>query len=467
MIDRNEIESKASEFGIHTSNLQRDYVFGWMLFAIYSNPYLSDLLILKGGNCFRKAYFPNTRFSSDLDFSTDQALDLERLAVEINKCCAVAQDASGIQFVPEKNNIAESTRANQGKNTERKIYKGKVFFKDFYGTNSSMEISIRMDVTEFDRLYMKPSIVPIIHPYSDANECKVDLRCVAIEESIASKLKCLIQRRHSHDLYDLVYASFFNDFIDLDRAEIARVFLKKTIFENSPASAKQLLLGLPVPVFRAAWDKYIVCPVQSRLDFDKAQTIYASFIENIFDMVGAGSNFVSDAFFPAGLRNIFLEAGTAQRLIQLEYDGVRRTVEPYALIYKRPSGRPPREYFYVWDRVGGSSGPGIKAMVNPKVLNPQILEETFEPRYEIELSKAGEDTGKGYFGDGGSGSRATRSRRQTRPSGFTNGPKYVVECNYCGKKFKRKKADTLIKPHKDANGWNCPGRRGFSLGWEY
>ena len=142
MIERDEIDAKAAEFEIHTSNLQRDYVFGWLLFAIYNNAYLTDLLILKGGKCFRKAYFPNTRFSSDLDFSTQQALDLERFAIEIKQCCAVAQDVSGIQFIPERNSIAEAARANQGKNTDRRIYKGKVFFKDFYGESSSIEISV-------------------------------------------------------------------------------------------------------------------------------------------------------------------------------------------------------------------------------------------------------------------------------------------------------------------------------------
>ena len=175
----------------------------------------------------------------------------------------------------------------------------------------------------------------------------------------------------------------------------------------------------------------------------------------------------ANAFFPAELRNVFLEAGASKRLIQLEYDGVTRTVEPYALTYKRPSGRPPREYFYVWDRVGGRSGPGIKALVNPKVLNPRVLDEGFEPRYEIELSKSGEDTGKGYFGGGRSGPGTTYRRQPRRTSPYSGGPKYVVECSYCGKKFKRKKADTRIKPHKDKGGWNCPGRSGYSLGWEY
>jgi len=32
------------------------------------------------------------------------------------------------------------------------------------------------------------------------------------------------------------------------------------------------------------------------------------------------------------------------------------------------------------------------------------------------------------------------------------GPTYVVECNYCGKKFKRKTNNTILKAHKDKTG---------------
>lgn len=475
MIDREEIDQKADEFEINSSNVQRDYVFGWLLFAIYNNDYLKNLLILKGGNCFRKAYFPNTRFSSDLDFSTEQAIDLDKLATEIENCCSVAQAVSGIDFVTERNSFQEAKRANLGKNTDRKIYKGKVFFKDFYGQKNALEISIRMDVTEFDRLYLPVSSVPLIHPYSDASQCVVDLKCVAIEEGMASKLKCLLQRRHSHDLYDLVYAAFFDDRIELDRGAIARVFLKKTIFEPSPGSAKQILLGLPMTFFRAAWDKYIVCPASSKIDFDTAQKAYTGFIDSVFDTTGMAER-ISDAFFPAELRNIFLEAGSKQQLLRITYDGHERIVEPYALSYKRPSEGYPREYFYVWDRTGGASGTtGIKSLVNPKVTNPEILEETFTPRFEVELSKSGEMLENSYFGK--NKTRTTTkirkrtpqsiNRLRTRSSTYSGGPLYVVKCTYCNKEFKRKTSSTTLNPHKDKWGRNCFGRSGFFVRWDY
>jgi len=57
MPEEQEIEQKAEEFDIRTANAERDYVFGWLLAGIYSISELKDQLILKGGNCFTKAYF--------------------------------------------------------------------------------------------------------------------------------------------------------------------------------------------------------------------------------------------------------------------------------------------------------------------------------------------------------------------------------------------------------------------------
>jgi hypothetical protein len=38
---------------------------------------------------------------------------------------------------------------------------------------------------------------------------------------LANKLKCLIQRRHSFDLYDLVYSTFFERSIDGRKGNLA------------------------------------------------------------------------------------------------------------------------------------------------------------------------------------------------------------------------------------------------------
>ncbi len=75
MIDTSEIDQKATEFGLGSAAVEKDYVHGRVLHALYSGSPLGSQLVLKGGNCLRKAYLPDTRFSKDLDFSSLQSVD--------------------------------------------------------------------------------------------------------------------------------------------------------------------------------------------------------------------------------------------------------------------------------------------------------------------------------------------------------------------------------------------------------
>jgi len=55
VIDRDEIEATSKLLGVHTSDVQRDYLYGWLLAGLYGgNPLVRDRLVLKGGNAFRK-----------------------------------------------------------------------------------------------------------------------------------------------------------------------------------------------------------------------------------------------------------------------------------------------------------------------------------------------------------------------------------------------------------------------------
>jgi len=454
MIEKKEIEAKALEFDIHIANVERDYVFGWLLKGIYTISSLKDILILKGGNCFRKGYFANTRFSSDLDFSTQSEIDGGLLFEELNKVCDFAQDASGVIFETSRNRVEEKMAIDK----KRKVYHARLYFKDFYGNPDTITISVRLDVTQFDKIYLPVQTRHLIHQYSDSDECSAEIKCVKIEELLAIKLKCLLQRRHSNDLYDYIYSIFINKDIDIDRTEIVSTFLKKTIFEPSPGVVKSLLLELPFEVFRAIWNKYIICPKQSRLDFDFVLNNFKSSIEELFGTLSVGRSQL--AFFPAKIRNPIIDAGRNLSILNLTYDGLKREVEPYSLTYKRRKDGFGQEYFYAYDRTGGrTSGPGIKCLVHNKIQNLEITKNKFEPRFPVELSKAGEFGDKTYFGS--PFSRRRPRLRKRRVSSYRSGITYIIECSYCGKKFKRKKHDSRLRAHKDKYGNACFGRNGF------
>jgi hypothetical protein len=218
------------------------------------------------------------------------------------------------------------------------------------------------------------------------------------------------------------------------------------------------LLELPFEVFRAIWDKYIVCPKQSVIDFD---TALIRFKENIAELFGQFrvDYYGSIAFFPAQLRNAIMDSASKLTLMELLYDGHPRIVEPYSLVFKQRKDGFGQEYFYAYDRTGGrASGPGIKTFLHPKIQSIKATTTTFEPRYPVELSKAGEFAGKTFFGSSfGSAHRTARTSRRVS----TTGRIYIVECSYCQKRFPRKKYSTRLRRHKDKYGNPCYGRSGF------
>jgi len=445
MIQKGEIETKAKEFDIKIADVERDYVFGWFLKAVYENDYLSDLLILKGGNAFRKGYFPDTRFSLDLDFSTQKALDLDLVQKEINRACQQAGALSGISFDIERNRLSEGRVIDN----QKQVYKGQIYFRDFYGNATTITISIRLDITEFDKLYLEPVKKSLIHPYSDVSECQAEIKCMALEELLANKLKCLTQRRHSNDLYDLVYATFVAPPKDLDRRLVASTFLKKTIFEQSPSAAQAILLGIPLNYFKGIWNRYIVCPLESRFDFDTVEGVFKNTINSLFEQFDVSRQISS--FVKSEHRNPILDAGLNRQLVKVGYGGVVRDIEPYALSYKRRRDGKAFEYFYGYDRTGGSSGPGIKAFLPFKIESVEATDIKFDPRFDIELGKAGESNGSSYFSSKSNRGYSRKSRRKFGVSRRLRDPfaqTFKVQCSACGKKFTRKTSDQKIRKHK-------------------
>ena len=232
MITYEEIQSKAEEFEIHTSNVQRDYVFGWLISSVAAHSRLGELLVLKGGNALRKGYFPATRFSDDLDYSTPESLASLDLVAEFNDVCRRAQEASGVEFELGRNRLIEEQELDD----ERRIHKLRLYFRDFTGTTQEMVLKVRVDVTEFDRLHLPVQSRRLIHPYSDAEACNDAIPCVKLEEALADKLRALLQRQYFHDLFDLVYGVFINKELAVNRVEVVRTFLAKGVFGADSAT---------------------------------------------------------------------------------------------------------------------------------------------------------------------------------------------------------------------------------------
>ena len=134
MIDKTEIEQKAKLFEILPAHVERDYVFGWLIYGIFTKSNLKDDIFLKGGNALRKGYFENTRYSNDLDFGIPHDISQDTLLEEVNLVCKEIQAESGIEFNISRNKVEEKFPPGSNKPIPNlQVYEVDVYFKDFSG----------------------------------------------------------------------------------------------------------------------------------------------------------------------------------------------------------------------------------------------------------------------------------------------------------------------------------------------
>jgi predicted nucleotidyltransferase component of viral defense system len=456
MIQTQEIEAKAKEFQIHPANVQRDYVFGWLLFALFTISRLKDDIFLKGGNALRKGYFEHTRFSADLDFGTPGNVPQESLLEEFKQVCAFIESQADITFLQEEHRIKEKFAAGDSAVPDVKVYEVRLYFRNFYGESDHLKIRISIDFTRYDEVLLPIQRVPLMHPYSDAAVVKCEIWCMKVEEIIATKLKCILQRQHAPDLFDYVY-SVRRLGGSLDRNQLVTTFIRKTIFDSNPHVAKEILLNTPFQFFREYWQKGVICAKQVIIGVDDAIKEFTADLIDLFKTYPE-SRYFSFAYFPADKRLPIMDAGRTMTCLKITYDGFERLVEPYSLKYMQRKDGVEREYFYVYDRVGGRSGPGIKALVAERLTSIENTEEKFEPRFTVELSKAGEMPEDHYLFDP---NRPAKSPTRPRVGLYADGPRYIYRCPYCGKEFKRREMDSELNPHKNKNGYPCPGTYGI------
>lgn len=472
MIDPTEIEAKAREFEIHTSDVQRDYVFGWLLFGIFTQSALKDEIFLKGGNALRKGYFPDTRYSTDLDFGIPHDIDQEVLRTEINGVCATIQEQAGVIFVPDDTRIEEKFGATDAPLPDLKVYEVRVYFKDFYGNAKHMKLRVSMDVTRFDKVLLDIQHLPLIHPYSDAAEVACTIRCMKLEEIIATKLKCMMQRQHAPDLFDYAY-SIQKLGGNLDRSEVMRTLIQKTIFSRNPFALKAILLKTAFDYYRQEWANSVVCAKQFVIGVEDAISAFIADLELLFADY-SDNGFAQFAYFNADHRAAIMHAARTQTLLKIHYKGEERVVEPYSLKYQQRRDGVEREYFFAYKLSGGTSEAGIKRFVAADMQSIENTDTGFKPRHQIELSKAGEMPEDRYLFDPNRPEKAPRTPRarslrtpRQRVQRFSGGLKYMFKCTVCGKRFTRSTHNSSLRPHKGKNGYQCYGTYGSYEGTRY
>ena len=263
MIKQAEIKKISELYGVPKSQIDKDWVLSYMLYAITSLPELKDIVIFKGGTCLRKCYFPDYRFSEDLDFTI---LDSQFIFTNkiVNKITKRATELSfddefnrGILFKLKKIEATQSKDIEQGYKVFIHYWGADHRKNDMPSENkANCHHTVKIDINHTEEIIFPVKQLSVNHNYSDKmifDNYKVNT--YSIEEILSEKLRSLIQRKYisPRDCYDIWYLK--NNIENLDWSIIKSGFLKKA--ENkqiSFESTEQLLNPRKEKILKAHWN---------------------------------------------------------------------------------------------------------------------------------------------------------------------------------------------------------------------
>lgn len=233
MILKREIEKIAEQKRVAKTTIDKDWVLGHFIDAIFSVPECRENLVFKGGTCLKKCYFDDYRFSEDLDFTSvnpDFVFDKKLL----QRIVSLVNERTEIPLHIQK---LEQLRFNDMPTGFSTVIK-------FWGADHPRNLapppvqrwltSIKIEIIIYEKMVFPPEIRSVHHAYSDklSEAVITGIPCYSLQEVLAEKLRALIQRSYTapRDFYDIWYLS--RNVPGLNWDEIVNAFYQKMKFKN-------------------------------------------------------------------------------------------------------------------------------------------------------------------------------------------------------------------------------------------
>jgi predicted nucleotidyltransferase component of viral defense system len=200
VISEDQLRQAAARWRIDLMIVDLDYVLGCLLSQWSLEPATAKLRF-KGGTCLRKCYFPDYRFSEDLDFTAEEPIDVEEVGRLAQRLIRGVGDAFGIDMAAAPPLFRKLTEAEEEGSVEARLYyRGPL-------RRTGAPQAIRLHISMQEHLGFPSAPRPIHHPYPDRHVMQpAEVHCYDLREVLAEKLRAVSgQRKHaiSRDLYDL------------------------------------------------------------------------------------------------------------------------------------------------------------------------------------------------------------------------------------------------------------------------
>ena len=388
MIDRGEILQAASMRRLRPDVIEKDYILGWMLTGIFSHPVLGPAWVFKGGTCLKKCYVETYRFSEDLDFTIEDAEQMDDgfLRKAFSEVAEWIYDQTGIEIPPNELRFDVYRNRRGGLNVE-----GRVYYRGPLLPRGSLP-RVKLDLTTDERLVRPPVWQAVVHHYTDSPEGGMVARCYQFEELFGEKIRALGERARPRDLYDVVNL-FWNEQLRPAASDVHRVLREKCQYKGIgiPDTASlepfkdeltndwETMLGhqLPaLPSFGSFWDAIPtffhwlqegVTPVSPPgIPYDRGE-VEISGEPELLDLE-VGSTAVLETIRFAAVNRLCIDLRYRDAVHRVEPYSLRRTLDGVPVLYACPMDHGDYRIYPI----------GVIEGVD-------FVGEPFEPRYFVDL----------------------------------------------------------------------------------
>ena len=399
MIERYEIITMANQLGLNPDTVEKDYVLNWLLWGIYQQPHFVNQWLFKGGTCLKKCFFETFRFSEDLDFTLlDEAhLSVDFLREQFNEITRLIYDETGIEFFQENFKFKVLSK-DKGKLSAQGVihYNGPLRRKQTPTPNFA---SIKLDLTNNEKVVLTPIEKRVHHPYSDEPGQGISATCYAFEEVIGEKIRALAERARPRDLYDVIH--FFRNRSMIENIALLQdVIQQKCLFKKIAFPTYEIIQQhKKIEELSAQWHHMLAhqLPVLPSLDsFWEDLEPFFAWLENTlktYDLPSYNAQLEEVSFQPGRIHRALAFDATLQKIqfaaanrlcIEFYYNNKLRLIEP--LSFRKPSNG--NALLYGYELVANTQQ--IKAFAISKIQDLQTTNASYMERdYPIEISISG------------------------------------------------------------------------------
>jgi len=291
MILKREIEKIAEQKRVSKTTIDKDWVLGHFIDAIFSVPECRQNLVFKGGTCLKKCYIEDYRFSEDLDFTSINP-DFVFSKKLLEKIVSIVAERTEIPLHIQK--------------LEQLVFKDRLTgfsaIIKFWGADHPRNLapppvqrwhtSIKIEVILYEKMVFSPETRTVRHAYSDmlSDAVTTGIPCYSVKEILAEKFRALIQHSYSapRDLYDIWYLS--RNINNLDWEQIKAAFLQKMNFKNLEFKGiEQMINAENDKQLEAAWKNSLAHQVNPDYfpEYSQVRDVLKSLLSEVFN---TGSN---------------------------------------------------------------------------------------------------------------------------------------------------------------------------------